>query len=148
LRLSSKLDEAGALQYAEEALRRIGIDVVLLEKEGHATVVQATRVPPESNGRMEKLPIFAIEWRGFPAQHRKGGRERVIASATIFSATPELVEFHVLDEALFVRPGIRITDETRLLGLSDKEFEAITPLQRSNLVFSTGQWSGTGSRHN
>lgn len=56
---------------------------------------------------------------------------------TIFGATKELVEYHVLDDSLFLRPRIVIKNAEKLLSIPDEEFAKWTTVQRSNLVMES-----------
>ncbi len=40
-----------------------------------------------------------------------------------------------MDQALFLRPPLRILNAERLLSMPDASFEALSEAQRSNLVF-------------
>lgn len=57
---------------------------------------------------------------------------------TIYGPTKELVEFHILDDSLFISPRITINDHDKLLSISDAEFQVLDALQRTNLVTRFG----------
>ena len=61
-----------------------------------------------------------------------------VVTLTILGSTKELVEFHILDDTLFLRPGIKINDQDRLLAVPDAEFQAFDATQLSNLVIRHG----------
>jgi hypothetical protein len=79
------------------------------------------------------LPVYTVEWRGSILRSQPK-RESAVVTVTIFGATKELVEYHVLDDSLFLRPRIEIKDPEELLAIPDDEFRAFDALQRSNLV--------------
>ena len=86
------------------------------------------------DGPVLMLPVYHVEWLGFILRGQPN-RERVVVSVTVFGATKELVEYHVLDDSLFLRPRIQVKDSEKLVAISDEEFRKFDMLQRSNLLF-------------
>jgi hypothetical protein len=86
------------------------------------------------------LPVYHLEWRGPSPYSRRRTADAVLVSMTILGTTKELVEFHVLDDSLFLRPRLQILTPERLLGIADTDFQRFNTLQKSNLVEGFVQW--------
>jgi len=79
------------------------------------------------------LPVYQVEWHGFILRSQPN-RERAVVIVTVFGATKELVEYHVYDDSLFLRPALAIRDKEKLLSISDDDFRKFDSAKRSNLV--------------
>jgi hypothetical protein len=53
---------------------------------------------------------------------------------TILGTTKELVEFHMIDDAFFLKPKIQVPDSEKLLAIPDEKFKIFFNVERSNLV--------------
>lgn len=53
---------------------------------------------------------------------------------TIFGPTKELIEYHLFDDALMLRPKLEIKDFEKLLAIPDSDFKQYTQAQRDGLV--------------
>jgi hypothetical protein len=53
---------------------------------------------------------------------------------TIWGTTKELVEFHMIDDAFFLKPKIQVPDSEKLLAIPNKKFKIFSSVERSNLV--------------
>jgi len=135
-KLSSLIDTNGAYQLATNLLTTIGVDVAALGSR-YVLNINQWRYRPEGLGQNPVLlPVYQVEWRGwpFPAQNRR--REMAVVTVTILGATKELLEYHLLDDSLCVRPRINIPDPKELLSIPDAEFRAFDALKRSKLLSS------------
>lgn len=134
-KLSSLIDTNGAYELATNWLSAIGVDLTAMEKKYKLNIIQwRYRREGLSQGPI-MLPVYQVEWRGSPFKSPRRRADMAVVTLTILGCTKELIEFHILDDALFVRPAIRITDQAKLLSIPDPEFQTFDALQRSNLVF-------------
>lgn len=115
-----------------EKLRSIGVNTSILEKNCPVEIVQR-HYDPNGEGKSVMLPVFRVEWRS-PSSAEPGSRARVTASAAVFGATRQLIEYHVMDKSLFLGPPLAIVDPEKLLMISDREFETLTDVGRSNML--------------
>ncbi len=141
-KFASLIDTNGAYQVATNWLATLGVDVPALEGKYRLNFIQWRYYPKGKDGPVIMLPVYHVEWLGFILRTQPN-RERAVVSVTIFGATKELVEYHVLDDSLFLRPRIQIKDAEKLLSISDEEFRRFDALQRSNLVV---EFSARGDR--
>ena len=132
-KFSSQIDTNGAYQLATNWLAALGVNVPALEKKYRLNFIQWKYYPKGKEGPVIMLPVYHVEWLGFILKSQPN-RERAVVSVTISGATKELVEYHVYDDSLFLRPRIQIKDAEKLLAISDEEFRKLDALQRSNLV--------------
>ena len=130
---SSLIDTNGAYGLATNWLAALGVDLATLEKKYRLNFIQWRHYPEGIGGKVIMLPVYTVEWRGFILRSQPK-RESAVVSVTVFGATKELVESHVLDDSLFLRPRIRIKDPEKLLAIPDEEFRRFDAMQRSNLV--------------
>lgn len=143
-KMTSTIDSEDAYQLATNWLAALGVDVPTLERKYRLNLIQWKYYPHGKEGPVLMLPVYHVEWLGFIPRSRS--RERAAVSVTVFGVTKELVEYHVLDDALFLRPRIEIKDRQKLLDIPDAEFAAYTVLQRSNLVVQSAMPSYAGYR--
>ncbi len=57
---------------------------------------------------------------------------------TVFGPTKELIEYHLFDDALMLRPKLEIKDFEQLLVITNETFYRFDRLQKSNLVKQFG----------
>jgi len=136
---TSLIDTNGAYQLATNWLNAIGVDLKLLGEKYKLNITQWRYFHGE--GLVDSptmLPVFQVEWRGSPFKSRQARRDMAVVTMTIYGPTKDLVEFHILDDSLFVRPKITIVGQEELLSISDGEFRAFGSLQRSNLAVRFG----------
>jgi hypothetical protein len=57
---------------------------------------------------------------------------------TVFGPTKELIEYHLFDDALMLRPKLEIKDAEKLLTISNEVFYKFDEMQKSNLVEQFG----------
>lgn len=138
-KLTSLIDTNGAYQLATDWLNAMGVDLKLLEEKYKLNIVQWRYYHGEGLvGSPTMLPVFQVEWRGSPSQSSRRRRDMAVVTMTIYGPTKELVEFHILDDSLFISPRITINDHDKLLSISDAEFQVLDALQRTNLVTRFG----------
>jgi hypothetical protein len=53
---------------------------------------------------------------------------------TIFGPTKELIEYHLFDDALMLRPKLEIKDYDKLLSISNSVFSQYDESQRNDLI--------------
>lgn len=132
-KLTSVISTNGAYALATNWLNSLEINVPELERKYRLNVFQWRYYPPDSTNKVVMLPVYQVEWRGSLSKRRP--REMAIVTVTILGSTKQLIEYHVLDDLLFTRRAIKISDLESLLSVPDVEFLKWTPVQRSNLVF-------------
>ena len=132
-RLSSLVDSNGAFQLATNWISQIGLNLPLLESKYARSIIQWKYYHQGSNTTPVLLPVYQIEWTGVLEQV-KSKRIRPIVAVTVFGARKELVEYHVLDDALFLRPRIEIRNVEKLLSIEDRSFQVFSLLEKSNLL--------------
>jgi len=57
---------------------------------------------------------------------------------TVFGPTKELIEYHLFDDSLMLRPKLEIKVFERLLAITNEAFYRFDALQKSNLVKQFG----------
>lgn len=133
-KLSSLVDTNGAYQLATNWLSAIGVDVVALNKKYNINIVQWRSRPEGLSESPVMLPVYQVEWRGSPFPTKTREREMAVVTLTALGTTKELVEYHMLDDSLFVRPRLQVPEPEKLLSIKDVEFQSFDALQRSNLL--------------
>lgn len=53
---------------------------------------------------------------------------------TVFGPTKELIEYHLFDDALMLRPKLEIKDAEKLLTISNEVFYKFNEMQKSNFI--------------
>jgi hypothetical protein len=139
----SLVDTNGAYQLAVSWLRSLGVDTALLTKKYKLNIVQWRFLPEGLSQGAVMLPVFQVEWRGSPFPSERRRREMAVVSLTVLGTTKELVEYHVLDDSLFLRPPIKIPIQDELLAIADAEFQGFSAVQRSNLLARCSQVATT-----
>jgi hypothetical protein len=132
-KFSSLIDTNGAYDLATNWLAALGLDLATMERKYRLNFIQWRYYPEGTGGKVSMLPVYTVEWPGFILRSQPK-RESAVVSVTVFGATKELVEYHVLDDSLFLRPRIQIKDPEELLAIPDEEFRKLDSAQRSNLV--------------
>ena len=139
----SLIDTNGAYELATNRLAAYGIDIRALETKYRRNIVQWKFYPEGREGPILLLPVYRVEWLGFILRTQTN-RERAVVSVDIFGATREVVEFHVLDDSLFLRPPIQIKNLEKLMAISDAEFAGYDAIQKSNLIVKSAVYPNTG----
>jgi hypothetical protein len=136
-KMPSLIDTNGASELATAWLGAVGVDVAALEMKYKRRVTQ-WRCPPQGLSQgPTMLPVYQVEWRGSPFKSPRRPTDMAVVTITILGSTKELIEFHILDDTLFLRPRITINGQQKLLAIPDAEFQGFDPLQRSNLVIQS-----------
>ncbi len=129
----SLIDENGAYQRATNWLIALEIDLPALEKKYRRRITQWRFYPDGINKEVLMLPVYQVEWRGNILRSRPTV-ERAVVTLTLFGTTKELVDFSVLDDSLFLRPRIQITNLVKLLDFADDKFSKLEIQEKANLV--------------
>lgn len=133
-------------QLALDWLMNLGVDVATMEKKYPCKIKQKFFYQ-NSNGSLApvdkstvSLPIFVISWGSIPL---RGHPEYSYSAATmtIFGPTRELIEYHLFDDALMLRPKLEVKDVEKLLTISNAVFYKFDEMQKSNLVEQFGMKS-------
>jgi len=132
-KLSSLIDTNGAYQLATNWLGEMGVDLAALHTKYKLNILQWRSRPEQFGEAPVMLPVYQVEWRGSPFPTKKE-RQMAVVTVTVLGTTKELVEYHLLDDSLFLRPRLKVPNPEKLLSMSDSDFRALDPLQRSNLV--------------
>jgi hypothetical protein len=129
---SSLVDTNGAYNIATNWLRALGIDVSAVEGKYRRNIIQWRFYPEGADERAVPLPVYQVEWRG--NVFRTSARETAVVTVTVLGATKGVVEHHILDDSLFLRPALQISEREHLLSIPDAEFQTFTTTQQSNLI--------------
>lgn len=138
-KMSSQIGANDVHQLALTWLADLGVDTATLERKYPCEIKQeffyrrpAGSLAPVDQGKVP-LPIFVISWGAIPIRgHPQYSFPAV--SMTVFGPAKKLVEFHLLDDSLMLRPKLEIENSEQLLAISDTEFNSFDEMQRNNLV--------------
>jgi hypothetical protein len=126
-------------QLALNWLADLGVDPATLEKKYPCEIKQEFfyRHPAGSLVSLDQgkvpLPIFVVSWGTIPIRgHPQYSFPAV--TMTLFGPTKELIEFHLLNDSLMLRPTLEIKEFEKLLAITDAVFYQFDDSQRSNLV--------------
>lgn len=142
-KMTSQVGTNEVHQLALNWLTDLGVDTATMEKKYPCKIIQRFFYQ-KCGGDLESqskanvpLPIFEISWGSIPIS---GHPEYSFPAATmtIFGPTKELIEYHLMDDALMLRPKIEIKDAERLLTISNEVFHTFDDMHRSNLVEQFG----------
>jgi len=121
-------------------LMDVGVDVATMEKKYPCTITQKSFLPHAGNseGSLEQtkrvlLPVFQIQWGSIPVQGHPQ-YNLPAATMTVFGPTKQLIEYHLFDDSLILRPKLEIKDAEKLLTITNEAFYKFDEIQRSNLV--------------
>jgi len=130
-------------QLALNWLTDLGVDVATMEKKYPCKIKQRFFYQ-NGSGNLESqsdanvpLPIVEISLGSIPIRGHPG-YDYPAVTMTIFGPTKELIEYHLMDDALMLRPKLEIKNAEQLLTISNEVFNAFDETQKSNLV---GQFS-------
>lgn len=120
-------------------LNNLGVDTQTMEQKYPCKITQRFYYK-NSNGSLTPLdkakvmlPIYVISWGSIPLKSRPEYSMPAV-TMTIFGPTKELIEYHLLDDSLMLRPKLAVKDPDKLLSISNSVFYQFNDLQRSNLV--------------
>ena len=138
-KMSSPIGTNDVRQLALNWLANLGVDTATMEKKYPCEIKQeffyrhpAGSLAPLNQGKVP-LPIFVISWGAIPVRgHPQYSFPAV--TMTLFGPTKELIEFHLFDDSLTLRPKLEIKNFEKLLTVSDEVFRQFDEKQRSNLV--------------
>lgn len=134
--LSSQMGTNGAYELATNWLRASGVSLPALQANYRLNMFQWRYYPDGPDAPAVPLPVYQVEWRGQIL--RSVTRESAVVSVIVFGATKQVVEHHILDDALFSNPPVRITNRESLLAVVDAEFQLLNDAQKSELIAKFG----------
>lgn len=127
-------------QLALNWLTGLGIDTATLEEKYPCKITQTKFYPHAENsegslGQAKRvtLPVFHIQWGSIPLRGRPH-YSLPAATMTVFGPTKELIEYHLFDDALMLRPKLEIKDAEKLLTISNEVFYKFNEMQKSNFI--------------
>jgi hypothetical protein len=137
--MTSQIGTNEVRQLAENWLANLGVDVATMDGKYPCKITQEFFYKTSGSGLkpLDKnkvpLPVFEISWGSIPLQgHPQYSFPAV--TMTIFGPTKELVEYHLFDDSLMLRPKLEIEDFEKLLSVSDEVFHQFDGRRRRNLV--------------
>ena len=120
-------------------LMNLGVDIATMERKHTCNISQrffyrsGTGQLAEQSKVKVMLPVYEISWGAIPlSSHPEYSLPA--ATMTVFGPTSELVEYHLYDDALMLRPKLAVKDYEQLLAIPNEEFKKYSDLERSNLV--------------
>jgi hypothetical protein len=120
-------------------LNNLGVDTQTLEQKYPCQITQKFYYQ-NSNGSLTPLdktkvmlPIYVISWGSIPLKSHPQ-YSYPAATMTIFGPTKELIEYHLLDDSLMLRPKLEVKDYDKLLSISNSVFSQYDESQRNDLV--------------
>ncbi len=137
--MTSQIGTNEVRQLALDWLANLGVSVATLEEKYPCKITQKFFYQHPSGGLKPldsakvPLPIFEISWGSIPLRgHPQYSFPAV--TMTVFGPTKELIEYHLLDDSLMLRPKLEIKDFEKLLAITNAVFYQFDDSQRSNLV--------------
>ena len=141
--MTSQVGTNEVLQLVHNWLTGLGIDTVAMEEKYPCKITQKFFYR-KTDGNLEvqstnivQLPIFQIQWGSIPLRGRPE-YSLPAATMTVFGPTKELIEYHLFDDALMLRPKLEIKDAEKLLTISNEVFYKFDEMQKSDLVEQFG----------
>ncbi len=138
-KMPSQIGTNDVHQLALNWLADLGVDTATLKKKYPCEIRQeffyrhpADSLVPLDQGKVP-LPIFVISWGAIPIRGHPQYRFPAV-TMTVFGPTKELIEYHLFDDSLMLRPKLEIKDFEKLLAITDAKFYQFDDTQRSNLV--------------
>jgi hypothetical protein len=138
-KMPSQISTNDVYSLALNWLNNLGVDVTTLEQKYPCKIMQRFfyKSPNGSLAPLDKskvpLPIFEISWGSIPLR----GHPQYsfpAATMTIFGPTKELIEYHLMDDSLMLRPKLEIKNYEGLLTITNEAFYKFDEMQRSNLI--------------
>jgi hypothetical protein len=137
--MTSQIGTNEVRQLAENWLANMGVDVATLDRKYPSKITQKFFYQNSGSGLKPldkdevQLPIFEISWGSIPLRgHPEYSFPAV--SMTIFGPTRELIEYHLLNDSLMLRPKLAVKNSEQLLTITNEVFYKFDEIQRSNLV--------------
>ena len=137
--MASQIDTNQTHTLAITWLNNLGVDTVTMEQKYPCNITQKFYYK-NSNGSLTPvdktkvlLPIYVISWGSIPLKTRPEYSMPAVTMA-IFGPTKELIEYHLLDDSLMLRPKIEIKDVDKLLAIPDSDFKQYDEAQGNDLV--------------
>ncbi|MGH7976031.1 MAG: hypothetical protein ACREC8_05170 [Limisphaerales bacterium] len=120
-------------------LNNLGVDTQTMEQKYPCNITQKfyyknsnVSLTPLDKAKV-MLPIYVISWGSIPLKSRPEYSMPAV-TMTVFSPTKELIEYHLLDDSLMLRPKIEIKDVDKLLAIPDSDFKQYSQSHRDDLV--------------
>lgn len=137
--MTSQIDTNEAHTFALSWLNNLGVDTQTMEQKYPCNISQKFYYK-NSNGSLTPLdkakvmlPIYVISWGSIPLKSRPEYSMPAV-TMTIFGPTKELIEYHLLDNSLMLRPKLEVKDFEKLLAITNAQFYKFNDTQQSNLV--------------
>lgn len=137
--MTSQIGTNEVRQLADDWLANFGVNVTTLENKYPCKVTQEFFYRHPSGGLKPlgkskvPLPIFKISWGSIPLQGHPQYSFPAI-TMTVFGPTRELIEYHLLDDSLMLRPKLKINNFEKLLSITNTAFYQFDDVQRRNLI--------------
>lgn len=145
--MTSQVGTNEVRQLALNWLTGLGVDTATMEEKYPCKITQKFFYPHAENleGSLEQakranLPVFQVQWGSIPLRGRPQ-YSLPAATVTVFGPTKELIEYHLFDDALMLRPKLEIKNAETLLTISNEVFYKFDEMQKSNLVEQFGMKS-------
>jgi hypothetical protein len=139
----SQIDTNQVHTLALSWLNNLGVDTQTMEQKYPCDIRQKFYYKNSDGSLMPMdktkvlLPIYVISWGSIPLKSHPQ-YSYPAATMTIFGPTKELIEYHLFDDALMLRPKLEIKDYDKLLSISNSVFSQYDESQRNNLVMQFG----------
>jgi acid stress-induced BolA-like protein IbaG/YrbA len=137
--MTSRVDTNQVHALAISWLNNLGVDTQTMEQKYPCKITQRFYYK-NSNGSLTPLdkikvmlPIYVISWGSIPLKSRPEYNMPAV-TMTIFGPTKELIEYHLFDDALMLRPKLEIKDFEKLLAIPNSDFKQYTKSQCDDLV--------------
>ncbi len=137
--MTSQIATNEVRQLADNWLANLGVDVTTIGKKYPCKITQKFFYQISGGGlkpldkNKVQLPIFEISWGSIPLRGHPQYNFPA-ATMTFFGPTKELIEYHLFDDSLMLRPKLEIKDFEKLLAIANAEFNQFDDTQRNNLI--------------
>jgi hypothetical protein len=137
--MTSQIDTNQVSTLALTWLNNLGVDTLALEQKYPCTITQRFYYN-KTDGELKPidsikvlLPIYVISWGSIPIKSHPQ-YSYPAATMTIFGPSKELIEYHLYQDDLMLRPKLDVKDQDKLLDIPDSDFKQYSDSQRSDLV--------------
>ncbi|MGH7975380.1 MAG: hypothetical protein ACREC8_01825 [Limisphaerales bacterium] len=141
--MTSQVDTNQVHTLALSWLNNLGVDTLTLEQKYPCNIIQKFYYG-KTGGELKSidsikvpLPIYEISWGNIPFKTHPQ-YSLPAATMTIFGPTKELIEYHLFDDSLMLRPKLDLLNAEKLLEIPDEDFKKMDQTQRDDLVKKYG----------